>query len=133
MKFIATDSSHEAAKPPSVWKMLKAGCSHGELCSRFPSEDLRGPIIDDNIADDDILNEHLEKHKLEEWFGAALNAAQRAYDREQGGHVDHGQLSDGSVSEQEDDEEGEEEEPQTNGTNGVAAAQGGEDVEMQDQ
>lgn len=125
----ALQPSHEIAKPPSAWKLVNAGCSHGELSARFPSEDLRGPIIEANIADDEVLREQLEKHRLEEWFDAAVRAAQRAYDLETGVHVDDGQLSDGSVSEQVDEVE-QEAAPHTNG---VAATQNGEDVEMQDQ
>jgi nuclear pore complex protein Nup133 len=46
---------------------------------RFPLEDLREPIIKDNLLDDDILQENLEKNRLDEWFKAACRAGKNAY------------------------------------------------------
>jgi nuclear pore complex protein Nup133 len=59
--------------------LLGAGGTHGELCVRFGSEDLREPIIRDNLLDDDILREHIEKNRLLDWFAAALQAGKKAY------------------------------------------------------
>jgi nuclear pore complex protein Nup133 len=44
------------------------------LCTRFGSEDLRKPIVNDNLADDEILREHAEKHRLDQWFEATAKA-----------------------------------------------------------
>jgi len=50
------------------------------LCVRFGSEDLREPIIKDNLLDDDILREHLQKNRLVEWFQAACRAGKKSYE-----------------------------------------------------
>ena len=102
---------------------------NSELATRFPSEDLRRPIVADNLADEEKLENYVNNHRLDEWFTAALQAAQKSYDRSRSGPAvaTNGHLSDGSVSEEEEDE------PETNGTNGQAAAGGDGDVTMQDQ
>ena len=46
---------------------------------RFPLEDLREPIIKDNLLDDEILRENLEKNRLDQWFKAACRAGKNAY------------------------------------------------------
>jgi nuclear pore complex protein Nup133 len=68
--------------PKHLQDVLGSGATHGELCVRFASEDLREPIIKDNVLDDDILRELIEKHRLEEWFKAANHAGYRAYQAE---------------------------------------------------
>jgi nuclear pore complex protein Nup133 len=50
------------------------------LCVRFASEDLRDPIIKDNILDDVVLQEHIEKNRLNEWYPAAGRAGKAAHD-----------------------------------------------------
>jgi nuclear pore complex protein Nup133 len=40
------------------------------------------PIIKDNVFDDDILREHLEKHRLGEWFAAACRAGKKSFEEE---------------------------------------------------
>lgn len=49
---------------------------------RFPNEEVRGPIIQDNLLDDEILQENLEKNRLDQWFKAACRAGKAAYVRE---------------------------------------------------
>lgn len=74
----AADPGSRVAWPKELHSLLGAGATHGELCVRFGSEDLREPIIKDNLLDDDILREHLEKNRLNEWFNAAYMAAKKA-------------------------------------------------------
>lgn len=62
--------------------MVGAGGTHGELCVRFPLEDIREPIIKDNLLDDEILQENLEKNRLDQWFKAACRAGKSAYMKE---------------------------------------------------
>lgn len=71
-----TDQDAEArlVYPRPLEELLGAGATHGELCVRFGSEDLREPIIRDNILDDDVLREHIEKHRLADWFNRVLQA-----------------------------------------------------------
>ena len=62
--------------------MIGAGATHGELCIRFAPEDIRNPIIADNLADDTILKTNMEKYRLEGWFQAACKAGKIAYEQE---------------------------------------------------
>lgn len=41
---------------------------------RFPEDDLRKPIIQDNLSDESILQELVEKSRLEEWFDRTVAA-----------------------------------------------------------
>ncbi|EOA81159.1 hypothetical protein ACJQWK_07494 [Exserohilum turcicum] len=68
--------------PKSLRDLVGAGGTHGELCVRFAAEDLREPIIRDNLLDDDILQEHLDKNRLSDWFKAAWKAGKAMYDEE---------------------------------------------------
>jgi nuclear pore complex protein Nup133 len=68
--------------PKKIQGVLGAGGTHGELCVRFSSEDIREPIIKDNLLDDDILREHFEKNRLDEWFIAACRTGKKAYEAE---------------------------------------------------
>lgn len=68
--------------PAKLEGVLGSGATHGELCVRFASEDIREPIIKDNLLDDDVLRELIAKHRLEEWYKAALNAGTKAYKEE---------------------------------------------------
>tara|TARA_R110002003_G_scaffold38_2_gene2289 strand:- start:22384 stop:26100 length:3717 start_codon:yes stop_codon:yes gene_type:complete len=84
---VSTSTNTVAEKDPSARllypkkpdELLGAGGTHGELCVRFSSEDLREPIIKDNLLDDDILREHFNKNRLLEWFQAAIKAGKSAY------------------------------------------------------
>lgn len=57
--------------------MLDAGCRAEELQSRFPSEDLRDPIIKDNIKDDDDLQGFLSACRLDYWYTEIKELAKR--------------------------------------------------------
>ncbi|KAJ4357683.1 uncharacterized protein N0V89_002259 [Didymosphaeria variabile] len=61
-------------RPRRVRDMFGSGCTDGEFCLRFPEEDLRRPIIQDNLSDENILDELIEKHRLEEWFDRTVAA-----------------------------------------------------------
>jgi len=62
--------------------LIGAGATHGELCIRFAPEDIRNPIIADNLADDTILKTNMDKYRLEGWFQAACKAGKIAYEQE---------------------------------------------------
>ncbi|KAH7094703.1 Non-repetitive/WGA-negative nucleoporin C-terminal-domain-containing protein [Paraphoma chrysanthemicola] len=79
LKLMEKDSLAKQMIPRKLDELLGAGGTHGELCVRFSSEDLREPIIKDNLLDDDILREHFEKHRFPEWFKAAVTAGKIAY------------------------------------------------------
>ncbi|KAH7389527.1 Non-repetitive/WGA-negative nucleoporin C-terminal-domain-containing protein [Phaeosphaeria sp. MPI-PUGE-AT-0046c] len=75
-----TYPSLKIGTPRDVPGIVGGGTTHGELCVRFASEDLREPIIHDNLLDDDILSEYFQKHRFDEWYVAASQAGRRAYD-----------------------------------------------------
>ncbi|KAH9881245.1 hypothetical protein J1614_001741 [Plenodomus biglobosus] len=79
-KMIAEDNMAKVVWPKKLADILGAGATHGELCVRFANEDIRNPIIKDNLLDDDIMREHLQKHRLTEWFRAACRAGKTTYD-----------------------------------------------------
>ena len=54
--------------------MFGSGCTDGEFCMRFPEDDLRKPIIQDNLSDEAILQELVEKIRMEEWFDRTVAA-----------------------------------------------------------
>lgn len=62
-------------------EVVEAGCSTNELASRFPSEDLRNPIIQDNIADDELLQDYLTKCRLEHWYKSCKEGSKNSLDR----------------------------------------------------
>ncbi|KAF1921902.1 Non-repetitive/WGA-negative nucleoporin C-terminal-domain-containing protein [Ampelomyces quisqualis] len=64
--------------PANLEKVLGSGATHGELCVRFASEDLREPIIKDNLLDDDVLREQIAKHRLEDWYKSAQKVGAKA-------------------------------------------------------
>jgi len=64
--------------PESPHSFIGAGTQHGDLATRFAMEDLREPIIKDNARDDDLLQEHLNKNRLGEWWLEAQRAARKA-------------------------------------------------------
>ena len=57
-----------SAWPLPLDVVLGAGCTDPELCVRFGSEDLRRPIIQDNVMDDQILKTNMNKHNMTSWF-----------------------------------------------------------------
>lgn len=92
---------------------------------RFPDEEIRGPIIQDNLLDDEILQENLDKNRLDEWFKAACRAGKAAYLREKNGD-DNAQAESGDEEEPVPEAEASTVEGDT--VNGVDQ---GQDVEMQ--
>ncbi|KAI1510749.1 Non-repetitive/WGA-negative nucleoporin C-terminal [Pyrenophora tritici-repentis] len=74
-RLCAGNSFARVVLPKNLQELLGAGGTHGELCVRFAAEDLREPIIKDNLLDDDTLREHLDKNRLVHWFSAAYQAA----------------------------------------------------------
>ncbi|KAH8730106.1 Non-repetitive/WGA-negative nucleoporin C-terminal-domain-containing protein [Phaeosphaeriaceae sp. PMI808] len=111
LRMKAADAISKVMWPQQLSDLLGAGGTHGELCVRFASEDLREPIIRDNLLDDDILREYIEKNRLEEWFRAAIEAGRKAVDeerREEMQALQHQayltELEDGSVQADADDE-----------------------------
>lgn len=65
--------------PTRVEQMYGAGCTDGELCTRFASEDLRQPIIRENLLDEAMIKGLVEKHRLEEWLESACKAGSMLY------------------------------------------------------
>lgn len=93
---------------------------------RFPDEEIRGPIIQDNLLDDEILQENLEKNRLDEWFKAACRAGKAAYLREKNG-------DDNAQAESGDEEEAAPEAEASTAEGGTAnGVDQGQDVEMQE-
>ncbi|KAH9881320.1 hypothetical protein IAQ61_000043 [Plenodomus lingam] len=78
-KMIHEDPFAKVAWPKKLEELLGAGATHGELCVRFANEDIRNPIIKDNLLDDDLMREHLDKHRLAQWFTAACRAGQKTF------------------------------------------------------
>jgi nuclear pore complex protein Nup133 len=111
------------APPSSVAELLGAGATHGELCLRFPNEDLRAPIIADNLADDVILQEAISKSRLEGWWPEAQKAGKWAFEEEKNGRV---------VGGHEDEVEHEEENLEGGAVQAVSVAGGDRDVDMVD-
>lgn len=68
--------------------MMGSGCTDGEFCLRFPEEDLRKPIIQDNLSDESILQELLEKHRLEDWFERTVKAGTSLAQAERHGAIE---------------------------------------------
>ncbi|KAL2352803.1 Non-repetitive/WGA-negative nucleoporin C-terminal-domain-containing protein [Cryomyces antarcticus] len=65
--------------PPT--QVLGAGCSAEDL-KRFPSETLRGPIIEDNDLDDNVLEDFLSKAQLGHWYETCLAEAKKSIQHE---------------------------------------------------
>jgi nuclear pore complex protein Nup133 len=105
--------------------LIGAGGTHGELCVRFPDEEIRGPIIQDNLLDDEILQENLEKNRLDEWFKAACRAGKAAYLREKNEDAD-------AQAESGDEEVSPEAEASAAEGDTVNGLDQGQDVEMQE-
>lgn len=56
-------------------EVIDAGCRAEELKYRFPSEDLRDPIINDNIKDDEELQNSISSSRADIWFGEIVKLA----------------------------------------------------------
>ncbi|KAK8218812.1 Non-repetitive/WGA-negative nucleoporin C-terminal-domain-containing protein [Phyllosticta capitalensis] len=66
-------NSHVRILSPS--EVIDAGCRAEELKYRFPSEDLRDPIINDNIKDDEELQNSISSSRADIWFGEIVKLA----------------------------------------------------------
>jgi nuclear pore complex protein Nup133 len=118
--FTDDDPHNRVVWPKQLTALVGAGGTHGELCVRFPDEEIRGPIIQDNLLDDEILQENLEKNRLDEWFKAACRAGKARYMREKSGDANAQAESGGE----------EEKEAAEGGT--VDSVDQGQDIEMQE-
>jgi len=67
---------------PAIDNIWGSGCTDGDLCIRFASEDLRQPIMRDNALDEAIFRTHVEKHRLDDWLMAAETAAVQSINEE---------------------------------------------------
>lgn len=54
--------------------MFGGGCTDGEYAVRFSQEDLRQPIIADNIQDELMVKDIVDNHRLEDWLDACMSA-----------------------------------------------------------
>jgi nuclear pore complex protein Nup133 len=124
--FVDNDPHNRVVWPKQLTALIGAGGTHGELCVRFPDEEIRGPIIQDNLLDDEILQENLEKNRLDEWFKAACRAGKAAYLREKNEDAD-AQAESGDEEEVSPEAEASAAEGDT--VNGLDQ---GQDVEMQE-
>lgn len=61
-------------QPTRVRNMLGGGCTDGEYAVRFSEEDLRQPIIRDNVQDELLIQTSIDKDRLEDWFDTAMAA-----------------------------------------------------------
>lgn len=97
---------------------------------RFPLEDIREPIIKDNLLDDEILQENLEKNRLDQWFKAACRAGKSAYMKEKR----EGRRGSSAQAESGDEDAGQEREAEASGVEGdiVDEVEQDKDVEMQE-
>ncbi|KAF2737343.1 hypothetical protein EJ04DRAFT_521319 [Polyplosphaeria fusca] len=77
IKLYDENAMYQVVWPNPLEDLFGAGCTEAELSVRFGSEDLRKPIISDNLADDETLREFAERYRLGEWFEAAMALAKR--------------------------------------------------------
>lgn len=61
---------------------LGAGCTAGELQSRFPGEELRDPIMHDNLIQDGQLQELIEKCNADRWHAVCVEEAKKKLEEE---------------------------------------------------
>ncbi|KAG9775513.1 hypothetical protein KCU95_g13791, partial [Aureobasidium melanogenum] len=61
---------------------LGAGCTAGELQSRFPGEELRDPIMHDNLIQDRQLQELIEKCNADRWHAVCVEEAKKKLEEE---------------------------------------------------
>jgi nuclear pore complex protein Nup133 len=61
---------------------LGAGCTAGELQSRFPGEELREPIMHDNLIQDRQLQELIEKCNADRWHAVCVEEAKKKLEEE---------------------------------------------------
>ncbi|KAF1975891.1 hypothetical protein BU23DRAFT_55465 [Bimuria novae-zelandiae CBS 107.79] len=68
------EGTFDTVQPPRVRNMFGSGCTDGEYAVRFPEEDLRLPMIQDNLSDEAMVKDLVDNHHLEDWFDAAMLA-----------------------------------------------------------
>ncbi|KAI4727753.1 hypothetical protein E4T49_04441 [Aureobasidium sp. EXF-10728] len=61
---------------------LGAGCTAGELQSRFPSEELRDPIMHDNLIQDRQLQELIDGCNADRWHAVCVEEAKKKLEEE---------------------------------------------------
>lgn len=61
---------------------LGAGCTAQDLQSRFPREELRDPIMHDNLVQDRQLRELVEKANADKWHAVCLEEAKKKLEEE---------------------------------------------------
>jgi nuclear pore complex protein Nup133 len=66
---------------------LGAGCTAGELQSRFPGEELRDPIMHDNLIQDRQLQELIEKCNADRWHAVCVEEAKKKLEEEAAANV----------------------------------------------
>ncbi|KAK8168148.1 Non-repetitive/WGA-negative nucleoporin C-terminal-domain-containing protein [Phyllosticta citrichinensis] len=69
------ENPHVQILTPS--EVIDAGCRPAELEARFPSEDLRDPIINDNIQDDNELQSVVSSTRADFWFEEIVKLARQ--------------------------------------------------------
>lgn len=62
--------------------MYGSGCTDGEFAVRFSEEDLRQPIIQDNVQDEVMVKDVVDNHRLEDWFDAIMAAGVQLAEQE---------------------------------------------------
>ncbi|KAH6639371.1 Non-repetitive/WGA-negative nucleoporin C-terminal-domain-containing protein [Boeremia exigua] len=131
-RLIDLDEHNRVVWPKQLTALVGAGGTHGELCVRFPFEDLREPIIKDNLLDDEILQENLDKNRLDPWFKAACRAGKLACAKEKEDMRQGSAAKAGRVDEEALDEAFHEDEPSIlDGGDIVNGADQDQDQEMQ--
>ena len=63
-------------------EVVGAGSSIEDLQHRFPSDDLRDPIIHDNSEQDSQLRKLIKQHRLQHWFEACQEEAKKMLEDE---------------------------------------------------
>jgi nuclear pore complex protein Nup133 len=66
---------------------LGAGCTAAELQSRFPGEELRDPIMHDNLIQDRQLQELIQKCNADRWHAVCVEEAKKKLEEEAAANV----------------------------------------------
>lgn len=66
---------------------LGAGCTAEELQSRFPQEELRDPIMHDNLIQDRKLQSLIERSNADHWHAVCLEEAKKKLEEEAAANV----------------------------------------------
>ncbi|KAF2809526.1 uncharacterized protein BDZ99DRAFT_520877 [Mytilinidion resinicola] len=74
LRKVMESNSEWRGQAPAPSTVAGAGCSTETLASRFASEDLRNPIIKDNLVDEDKLQDYVTTCRLDTWFEAVVRA-----------------------------------------------------------